>query len=63
MAVEEKRGAGRRAVGNVLLVAGFLAVALTGLGSGDQPRIYVLAGLAVLAGVGLRVEAAIADRS
>lgn len=63
--LRSRRAATRRVVGTVSLLAGLLISALTALtdsgqaGLSGQVELHVLAGLLVLVGAGLRIEAAI----
>ena len=51
----------RTVIGTLAIVAGLLTALLTNATSGGHGGAYVVAALLVLAGVGLRIEAAILD--
>ncbi|OON29192.1 hypothetical protein BSA16_22865 [Micromonospora sp. Rc5] len=57
--LRSRRAATRRVVGTASSLAGLLISALTALSDSGQTEPHVLAGLLVLVGVGLRIEAAI----
>ena len=52
-----------RVLGNLALLAGFLTSAITLSADFGDPEVHILAGLLVALGIGLRLEAVIADGS
>lgn len=61
MSERAPRGAGRAVMGAIAIIAGVLTALVTNAAQSGGGGAYVVAALLVIAGVGLRVEAAILE--
>lgn len=59
MNLRSPQAANKRVLGIMAIAGGFLASVLTMSSDSGQAETYILAGLLVLTGIGLRIEAAI----